>query len=274
MCPDIIDIGPLTVHSYGLCLAVAFALGLWLIWKQSPVEHLDPQRMMTLATILMVAGLVGGRLGFVLIHWLDFIDNPLAAINPFHEDYPGLSGMNLYGGIFMALLAAAIYIRRHRLPGLAIFDLLAPVTALGIGIGRIGCFLTGCCLGKPTDLPWGITFPDGSYADFIYGQQSLHPTQLYSSAYGLFLFIVLFRLLRRKRFDGQITAVFLIAEPVFRSLVEAFRYYEEEMSLSVAGLSLTYNHLAAAVLMIFGVILYWRAPRKLHRAAMDASPDD
>lgn len=265
MYPTIFKIGPIGIHSYGLMLTLSFFAGLWYIYKRSPAEKLSFDRMLTVAYILIFAGMAGARLGFVVLHWEDYIHDPLAIINPFGNEQFGLAGLNLYGGVILAIAGAWWYIRRKKLPLLAVFDLYAPTLGLGLGIARIGCFLKGCCFGTPTNLPWGISFPEGSLAYYVFGSQRLHPTQLYSSAYGILLFIILHLILKRKRFDGQVTGVLFMTEAVFRHLIEYVRYYEVEMKFHFLGMEPTYNQLVSVLLFAAGAILYWRAPRVLYR---------
>jgi phosphatidylglycerol:prolipoprotein diacylglycerol transferase len=259
------DLGPIGIHSYGLMLALAFFTGLWYINKRSKAEKLSFDKMLNIAYILIFSGVIGGRLGFVVLHWSDYADNPLAAINPFQGSTFGLSGLNLYGGIMLALVACLIYMNIRKLPRFAIFDLFAPTVGLGIGMGRIGCFLNGCCFGTPTDLPWGITFPEDSIPAYIFPDQAIHPAQLYSSAYGILLFVFLHQVLKRKRFDGQVIAVLLMVEAVFRFVIENVRYYESEMTFSLMGIQPTYNHAASILLFITGLVFYIKLPRRLYR---------
>jgi len=145
---------------------------------------------------------------------------------------------------------------------LLVFDYFAPALGLGLFLGRIGCFCNGCCFGTPTDLPWGIAFPVGSIPWFVYGTQPLHPSQLYSSLYGLGLFFGMHVLLKHKRFDGQVAAIFLVIHAIFRFAIESVRYYETDMYFPFDGLHPTYNHLISIVLLLFGVGMYGYARRK------------
>jgi phosphatidylglycerol:prolipoprotein diacylglycerol transferase len=206
----------------------------------------------------------------VAVHLSDFADDPLSAINPFQGGRFGIAGLNLYGGVVLALIGAWLYMWVKKLPWTAVFDMLAPTVGLGIGLGRIGCFLNGCCFGKPTDLPWGITFPHESIPESVFGHVALHPAQLYSSAYGFILFFVLHTLLKRKTFDGQVMAVYLMFEAVFRYLIEYVRYYENEMHLNFLGMDPTWNQLISIGLFALGVVIYFVAPRTLYRESAAA----
>jgi phosphatidylglycerol:prolipoprotein diacylglycerol transferase len=142
-------------------------------------------------------------------------------------------GLVFYGGFIGATLAGLWFARRKMIPAARLADILAPSIALGNVFGRIGCLLFGCCYGRTCDLPWGIRFPAGSLAQrqhFLYGLAGenapslpVHPVQLYDAALNLLLYIALAALYRRKRFDGQVFAAFLIGYAVTRSLAEMFR---------------------------------------------------
>lgn len=265
MHPDIIDIGPITIHSYGLMLALAFVAGVWFIRRRSVYENIPFESLLNVSYFLIIGGVIGARIAFVLLHWNDFQDHFIDAFNPFHSGEFGISGLNLYGGVLAGIGGALWYINRKRLPLLAVFDVFAPTLGLGLAIARIGCFLNGCCFGTPTNLPWGVTFPKGSIPEFFYGSQSIHPTQLYSSLYGLVLFILLWYILHKKKFDGQVLAVLFVLESVFRFSIEPLRYYEAAMTFSFFGLEATYNQLVAVSLFIIGIIIYFAAPRSLYR---------
>ena len=268
MHPDLIDIGPIAIHSYGLMLALAFVAGIWYINRRHTAEKLPLDALMNVAYFLIIGGVIGARLSFAALHWSDFENNVIDIINPFHEGAFGISGMNLYGGVIFAIGSAFVYIYKKRLPLLAIFDIFAPTLGLGLGIARIGCFLNGCCFGTPTSLPWGVTFPSGSMPDFIFESQPLHPTQLYSSLYGLIIFFVLSIVIKKKRFDGQVVAILFMAESFFRFIIEPVRYYEAAMTFSLFGLEVTYNQLVAISLFAIGIIIYLKAPRNLYRESI------
>ncbi|EFK95278.1 Prolipoprotein diacylglyceryl transferase, partial [sediment metagenome] len=237
-------------------LAISFFVGLWYVVRRSRRENVNVNFMMNFAFVVIFSGLIGARLAFVLFHLSDFVSNPLSAINPFGTGgYFGIMGMNLYGGVVLAILSGYIYIRRKKQSLWQVFDIFAPTVALGIGITRIGCFLNGCCFGVPTDLPWCIHFPEGSIPYSQFGNACLHPSQLYSSLYGFLLFVALHHFDKRKAFYGSTFATLLIVEAFFRFVIEFVRYYEPEMYLHVAGLTFTYNHLIAIGLFALGLSL-------------------
>jgi phosphatidylglycerol:prolipoprotein diacylglycerol transferase len=158
-------------------------------------------------------------------------------------------------------------VRRKNLPALGMLDLLSPGVAIGIFVARWGCFFNGCCFGIPTELPWGVTFPEGSMPHYIFGTQHLHPTQIYSSLYGLVLFFICLFVDNRKKWFGVTTAVFLMTESVFRTALEPLRYYESEMHFHAIGHNFTYNELASAGLFLLGLwLIVWYLPRHGQKA--------
>jgi phosphatidylglycerol:prolipoprotein diacylglycerol transferase len=263
MCPEFFHIGPLAIRAYGVTLALSFFIGLALINREARVLRLDPDRTVNLGFILIIFGVIGARLGFVLYHWSDFASHPLDIINPFGNGaYFGIAGLNLQGGFVLALIAGWIYLKRKRMPFSSTLDAVVPAVAFGIFLTRIGCFLNGCCFGDPTDSFLGVAFPENSPAWYVFGDTHVHPAQLYSSAYGLLLLFLLRWINRRDHAPGVTTGVFFMGEAGFRFAIESVRYYEPAMWIDVAGVHATFNHLIAMALFILGVIVILNARRR------------
>jgi phosphatidylglycerol:prolipoprotein diacylglycerol transferase len=259
MCPELFHIGPFALRTYGLTLAASFFLALFFIRRWGVREGLNADKLYNLAFIVIAAGIVGARVGYVLFHLEEFRGNWGATFNPFQSGTFGIAGLNLYTGVVLAILLGFYYMHKVGLPFWKTADIFAPTIAFGIFLTRIGCFLNGCCYGTPTDLPWGMVFPSGSIPDAEYPGEAIHPTQLYNSAFGLALFGFLFYFNKKKKFDGAVFALFLMAESVFRFAIEFIRTYEPEMYLGNS--SITYNQLIAVALFGFGLIL-WGVLRK------------
>jgi len=257
MCPELFHVGPLPIRTWGLMLALTFLAGLYFLKRVGKRDDRDFEIFLTIAYIMIIGGVIGARLSYVLLHLSEFSGNIGAIVNPFQSGQFGIAGLNLYGGILVAIGGAYLYCKIKKLPVLDIFDYFAPTLALGIGISRIGCFLNGCCFGTPTDLPWGITFPVGSIPFMVYGYSPLHPAQIYSSLYGLALFVWLHFMLKRRRFVGQLVAVLFVAEAILRFLIEYVRYYEDAMFFSFAGTEPTYNQVVSLALFIAGIVIYF-----------------
>jgi phosphatidylglycerol---prolipoprotein diacylglyceryl transferase len=261
--PELFHIGPIPIRSFGVMMAFSFLFGVLYILKISRRDGKPFDQYLTVAYLMIFSGLVGARLAYVLFHLEEFDGKWLDIINPFHPGQFGIAGLNLYGGVLLAILATIVYCRIYKIPVLELFDYFAPTLGLGIGVSRIGCFLNGCCFGTPTDLPWGIKFPAGSIPTFIFGDAHIHPAQIYSSIYGFGLFIALHFLLKRRAFVGQVVAVLFMSEAVFRYLIENVRYYESEMIIHLGSTTITYNQIISAGLFAIGIGLYLIQRRRL-----------
>jgi phosphatidylglycerol:prolipoprotein diacylglycerol transferase len=256
MHPEIFKLGPLAIRAYGLMLFISFLVGLFYVRSRARFKGVDPDFTVNLAFLVIVAGVLGARLFYVLYHWSEFAGSPLDIINPFGKETIGIVGLNLYGGLVCAVAVGLFYIHKKKQPLWETTDLFAPAIALGTFLTRIGCFLNGCCFGKACDLPWAIHFPPGSIPDSVLPGQAIHPTQLYMSLAGLIMFFILYMLDRRKHFAGMTFSVFLMAEALSRFVIEFVRYYEDAMLVRILGLELTYNHLLAVPLFMLGLILF------------------
>ena len=235
MHPVLFRIGPLAIHGYGFMLSLSFLVGVYLsIWRGRKLG-LDPGRMMDLAMCVMISSAVGARLFYVIPHWEEFSGHPWDVINPFQNGEVGIAGLTLYGGLILAVVVGIWFARRHRMPVWRVTDAMAPAVASGIFLTRIGCFLSGCCFGKPSVVSWAMTFPRNSAAGYLFPNTPIHPTQVYSSLYGLAIFGILLSLERFKRFDGFTFWVFILLYSVARFAVDFVRYYEESMTLFHAG---------------------------------------
>jgi phosphatidylglycerol:prolipoprotein diacylglycerol transferase len=227
--PIAFHLGPLTIHWYGIMIAVAFLVGLWTASRRAPRENISGERIADIVLWLMAGGILGARLVYVTTYWKDeFADQPLSEIFMIQH-----GGLVYYGGLIGASLAGFIYIRWKKLPLWKVADVLAPSIALGNFFGRIGCFFNGCCYGYPAHLPWAVQFPNQSYAWYQQYQQGLvgktgpslpvHPTELYDAVNNVLLYLLLAWLFRRKKFDGQVFATYLVGYAITRTIMEYFR---------------------------------------------------
>ena len=269
MHPILFEIGPLTVRTYGLLLAVSFMVGIFLALRRSKARGLNQNKMVNMSLLIMLTGIVGARIMYVIPHWNEFSANPLDIISPFQSSGSiGLTGLTLYGGFIAAVLASILYLRINRLSVWKACDAFAPSIALGIGISRVGCFMNGCCFGLPTESALGVVFPAFSAAGSFYPDVSLHPAQLYNAVLGFGLFGLLMWLDRKPRFDGFIFAMLLITEPITRFFVDLFRYYESSMTLgNLGGAVLSVNQgISIALCGIGFLLLGWLRNRARQRS--------
>jgi phosphatidylglycerol:prolipoprotein diacylglycerol transferase len=186
-------------------------------------------------------------------HWIDTINV-----------FKGLAGLSMYGGILLAILLSILYMWRKRLPVWEISDVIAPSIALGLGITRIGCLLNGCCFGRPTDLPWGITFPPGCVAWSVVGGAHIHPTQLYESIAGFLIFAIALLVDKKRLGPGSVLCVVLGLYGVIRFFVDFVRFQEPNNFAAFAGLNPTSSQmfsLGFIVIALAGLFLFNRRGR-------------
>ena len=250
MHPTIVKFGSFAIHSYGLLLAVAFLIAIQLFLMRGRARGLPEDRLSTLSLWLLVLAIIGGRLLFVATHWDEYKVDPLAIFRLWE------GGLILYGGYALAIAGGIVYVRRAGLPVWRVGDAAAPSMAIGVGIGRLGCFMNGCCYGVPTTLPWGIKFPPESYSSAVFPGETLHPSQLYMSGAGFLLFFVLLALDRKRRFDGWLFWSYIAMDAALRFLIDFTRYYDETAVLGrFAGLTFNMNQLLSVGLIAVSLIM-------------------
>jgi phosphatidylglycerol---prolipoprotein diacylglyceryl transferase len=245
--------GPFTLHTYGLLLAVAFLVGLWVASRQAKRAGLDSNRVTDMAVWVLIAGLVGAKLMLVVVDWRHYSADWSQVWSLFQ------SGGVFYGGLLGGMLMAWWHARRYSLPAWPTADVLAPGVVIGQAIGRIGCFFAGCCYGKPATVPWAVTFTD-AYANRHVGTPvdiPLHPSQLYESLACFLIFFFLLWLAPRKRFAGQVVLTYAILYSVARFALEFFRGDPERGG----AYGLSTSQIVAVVIVLGATYLYTRLRR-------------
>lgn len=207
MHPIICKIGPFTIYSYGLMLALAVITGSWLAARRARIEGIKPDIIFNLSFLAVVSGILGARIFYVIENLGYYIDNPLEIVMLQH------GGLSWFGGMLAGAVAAALYLKDKKLGFYKILDLISPFIALGHSIGRIGCLLNGCCFGKP------------SFFGFYFPQQGriLMPAQAYSSLILLLIFVILRLLQERPHKEGQIFYTYLLLYSLARFFIEFMR---------------------------------------------------
>jgi phosphatidylglycerol:prolipoprotein diacylglycerol transferase len=319
MYPELFEIPfiHLTVKSYGLMMVIAFLAAIFLIRRLSRDITPNPQFITNAALYSLIAGVVGARLFFVIHHFDEFQGRPLSVFAIWQ------GGLELLGGVILAIAVIDIYLWYHKLPIRRYNDILAIGLMLALAVGRIGCFLNGCCFGKPTNLPWAVRFPyecgivhrsnsfayisqinanpqrnryepqlnlplqeyysytdkEGKwhpkpYEELTEEQKAevtkgkyrclpVHPTQLYSSANGAVLCLILYFFWRRaqktgnsknhKRLfskPGQIFSLMFILYGITRFFIEFLR---DDNPFEFDGLTISQN--IGIAMIVFGVVL-------------------
>jgi phosphatidylglycerol:prolipoprotein diacylglycerol transferase len=266
------------VYGFGLMVAVAFYAGLMAAVRRSRREGLDPEVVYDMAAWLLVGGLVGARLFYVAEYWGETVHT----VGQVFRVWEG--GIVFYGSVIGAAVGFVLFRAVRAFPVLATLDALAPGVALGVAVGRVGCFLNGCCYGRVCGVPWlAVRFPKGSppwLAERAQGtippdaltSLPLHPTQLYSALDGLVLFALLSAYYPLRRRDGEVVGLLWLAYPVTRFLVENLR--DDERAL-VSGF--TVAQVVSLILFALGLV-FWsslmrRPPGRLSARRADRVTD-
>jgi len=183
MYPILFEIYNFKIGSYGIFLALAIYIGLIISIKRGKQHNFTQEFMLNLSICIILSGIIGARGLYILYYPSIFIEAPLGIFARY--------GFAFHGGLLLSLVCSIIYLRIKKMKFFIVADTIAPGIALGEAIARIGCFLNGCCFGKPTDLPWQVRFPDHSSCELP--NISIHPTQLYLSIGNLIIFFILLR---------------------------------------------------------------------------------
>lgn len=221
MFPRLFHLGNFSLPTYGFMAAIGLLAGLTVAVRNSKRQGVNEDYAWNLGIIAILSAVVGAKVLFVLDNW-SYYGAHLGAI--FSLDLLRTGGW-WEGGIIAAVAACAWYMRRHRMKALAISDAFAPGIALGHAFGRIGCFAAGCCWGKPTDLPWGVTFTSQLAQQWVGTPLGikLQPTQIYESLFEFLNFAFLTWLFKRRKFDGQVIGAYLVTYGVARFFFEFLR---------------------------------------------------
>jgi len=220
MYPRLFELGPITLYTYGVLLAAAYLVGLKLAMVRAKARALDANRVLDLGIYIIISALVGAKLLLLVTDFRTFRADPRELLTL------ARSGGVFYGGLILAVIVALWYIRRVGLPLWTTCDVFAPGIALGHVVGRFGCFFAGCCYGKPTTKPWGITFTDPFAASNVGTPLGvpLHPTQLYEAGAELLILIVLLVTERKGRpFPGRTFWLYMLLYAISRFIIEFFR---------------------------------------------------
>ena len=222
MYPRLLTTPFFTIHTFGALLAASYLAAFWWMQREGRRQKLDVEALSSLALWSIGGAIVGAKALLVLrslpdfssMSGADFLSSVMASAGDF------------YGGFIGAVVAALWFFRRH--PQLRFWqsaDICAPAIALGQAIGRIGCLMAGDDYGRPTTMPWAVTFTDPSVATIAGSPLGvpLHPVQAYESVVCLVLFVFLVRLLRRKRFDGEVMLMYTLLYATARFVLEFFR---------------------------------------------------
>lgn len=273
--PSLDDGEGVPIRGYGVMLLAAAAAGIWLSIVRGRRHGFDADTILALGMEVFLWGLVGARLFYVVEYWEQFFPpgRSLVAGLPAVLNLTA-GGLVVFGSLPTAAVAAWRFARRRRLPILALADCIAPGLLVGLALGRVGCFLNGCCYGGPCELPWAVSFPEGSppWLD----QQArgilpagatrslpVHPAQLYAALDAALLAVLAIVFTPLARRDGEVFALVLTLHPISRILLEAIRTDEPP----ALGTPLSISQLISLVLLALAIGLWGFLTRQPPRPA-------
>jgi phosphatidylglycerol---prolipoprotein diacylglyceryl transferase len=224
MVPVLLQLGPVTIYSFGAMMALAFLISGYVVSLELSRKGMDPEDAWSLVLWAAVGGIVGARLLAIIADWQAFTLHPIASI------FSG-SGFIWYGGLIGGFVSVTICIVRRSLPWLQVVDCAAPALAMGQAIGRIGCQVAGDGdWGKPTLLPWGMRYPNAIVGWSLWLRESglppstlVHPAPVYETLAYCTIFCLLWSLRKRGLRHGSLFWLYLLASSVARFAIEGVR---------------------------------------------------
>jgi phosphatidylglycerol:prolipoprotein diacylglycerol transferase len=248
MYPVICQIGPFPIYAFGLMFLLALVVCSFLLAREAKTKGLSSEEIYDFVFWVVIGGIIGARVFFIGLNFQFFVENPAEIIKL------NKGGLAWQGGLILGLLAGILYSWRLKVPMFFMADLAVPYLALGQAIGRLGCFLNGCCYGRP--VAWGIYFPAHD--------ARLHPTQLYDFGGLVLIFFILKFSQRFFQKQGQVFSFYLVLASLERFVNEFFR---ADHTVAYAGLSIF--QLVSILLFFSGTVLLFiqqaKSPAKISR---------
>jgi len=257
--PILFKLGPLEIGTYGLIIVLGFFAALWLAKRQGKLDGLAPEAITDLSILLLLAGLVGSKALMVVVDLIKGV--------PVSEVFSVATlraGGAIHGGVIGGVLAFFWRMRKGDMAFGTTIDALPPAVALGQAIGRLGCLAAGCCYGSECHAPFAITFtnPEAFHFSGTPLGIPLHPVQLYTMLGNLAVMGLLLFWRPRRRFAGQIAALYFMLEGVARMVMETWRG-DVDRGLGWLGMSwLSTGRVTALGFVVFGIVLWaWMSRR-------------
>ncbi len=211
MHPTLAEIGPLTLHTYGLMVALGYLAAILFAARSASRFGLAKETVLDAAFYVIIFSVIGGRVMYVLVNMPYYLENPVEMVMVHH------GGLVYFGGFIVAAVGIYFWLGHRGVNPWDYGDLMVPFVALGHAVGRVGCFLNGCCYGRATQSAWGVVFP--ALAD----AQARLPAQLISAAANLALCFFLLYSWRWRRFKGQVVWTYLLSYGLLRFCLEFLR---------------------------------------------------
>jgi len=250
--PVAFSIGPLKVHWYGIMYLVGFSAAWWLGMRRArkPDSGWTPDQMSDLIFYGALGAVLGGRIGYTIFYVGDrFLADPMMIFRVWE------GGMSFHGGFLGVMFAMFVYAQKQKRKFFDVMDFLAPLTPIGLGMGRLGNFINGELWGRVTDVPWAMVFPGA-------GDRPRHPSQLYEFFLeGIVLFLIVWFFSAKKRPRMAVSGLFALCYGIFRFLIEFVRQPDSQLNFIAFGW-LTMGQLLSTPMIILGVGLLWWAYNK------------
>ncbi|MCL1802889.1 MAG: prolipoprotein diacylglyceryl transferase [Eubacteriaceae bacterium] len=257
---ELLKIGPVTIYGYGTCISIGFFAALWLCSKRAPKYGLVSDTVIDIALTVMAFGFVGAKVLYYITILPQIVKNPRLLLNI-------ANGFVLYGGLIGGILAGYIYCRIKKVSFLAYFDLISPSVAIAQSFGRLGCFMAGCCYGKPCNSWYCVVFPASGLAP---AGVPLLPTQLIMCFGDAAICFILLYIAAQKRSEGTVAASYLVLYSIGRFFVEYLRNDER----GTVGM-LSTSQFISIFILIGAISLFAIAHRKRNPSeAIDSESDD
>ncbi len=251
MFPEIFRYGVISIKSYGLFLAAAFLISLMLLKAKTKKLGIPDAIVEKLFLWILISAIIGSRAVYVFAEWKYYKSHFIEAFRIWE------GGLHFFGGFAGAIAAVIFFVLRH--PEIKLFkfsDAAAPSVALGLAIGKLGCFFAGCCYGKECSLPWAVTFTH--YESLAVRGLPLHPSQLYEFFAYLAIFLILEYLYKLSAFDGQIFWLFVFLHSIARFHLEFFRWEKPVFYSLTLGSIFSVVFLVISVLMLLVLTVKWK----------------
>ncbi len=275
MHPFLLELGPLSIKTYGLCIAIGFLSGIGLSSHLLRRYGVSSELVVRVAVWTLIGGLLGARLLYALVEWRWTLEQPVQVLF-------STSGFVFFGGLLGGLATAIWVCRKARIPYWWLGDAIAPTLALGQAFGRIGCFMFGCCYGRVCSPAWGVAFPRHVRDGQLIGAPAFEefpdphrdgwslpvvPTQLWEAAALFILCGILIYLYKRRTFVGQTLLQYLIGYGVLRCIIEHWR---ADPRGSLLGFST--SQWIGAALVVFALAM-WKRRRAFRDLSRPPLPD-
>lgn len=253
MYPVLFKIGHLTIYTVSVFHALGYYAGIYWILRHSSEYELDKEKLSEFSLVIIAFSIIGARVFSILFDGSlnYYLQHPAAMLMLWN------GGFTFYGGFIFALIAGVWYLKKKKFDLWSMADLTAPALALGLAIGRLGCFASGDSYGKPTNLPWAVVYSDPHSMAPV--GIPLHPTQIYSVITNLFIFFFLVYLKKKQKFKGQIAFAFILLYSITRSFVEIFR--DDPRGVYLGGIIST-SQIISIIIISVTLVSYFLIKRK------------